>query len=67
MEGQIGPWGPAESARSSSTAESRGTLWTEGNKGEFKDEMVEGCGIVEQGRFTMMVASLVKANVALPS
>lgn len=27
----------------------------------------EGCGIVEQRRFTMMVASLVKANVALPS
>lgn len=44
-----------------------GTLWAEGDKGEFEDEMVEGCGIVEQGRFTMMIASLVKANVALPS
>lgn len=60
-------WGPAESARSSSTVEGGGTLWAEGNKGEFEDEMVEGCGIVEQRRFTMMVALLVKANVALPS
>lgn len=47
MEDQIGPWGPAEGARSSSTAESRGTLWAEGNKGEFEDEMVEGWKGVE--------------------
>lgn len=34
---------------------------------EKEREREEDCGIFEQRRFTMMVASPVKANVALPS
>lgn len=57
--------GPAEGARSSSTVEAeklRGTGWEKRIQGWNGG----GCGIVERSRFTMMVASPVKANVALP-
>lgn len=58
--------GPAEGARSSSTMEQRNFEGWEREK-RIQGWNGGGCGIVERSRFTMMAASPVKANVALPS